>query len=178
MSAVIATEGAIRPATESAVRPSEGSARMLRQAGMKVTRSRLAILDLLGKRRTHMSADEITDALSGNGFRVDRVTVYRNLDRMLNAGILATVYVADRAMHVGLRSNPGSRHHHFIVCQDTGRVTEIDSRFMEDCWDRAKEAIREATGWELTGHVMQFVGRSPEAKTAGGSGSSQQRAAQ
>jgi Fur family ferric uptake transcriptional regulator len=151
---------------------------MLRDAGMKVTRSRLAILDLLAERQTHMSADEITDTLRGNGFRVDRVTVYRNLDRLLDAGILATVHVSDRAMHVGLRSNPGSPHHHFIVCTASGRVSEIDSRFLNDCWDRARERIRAATGWELTGHVLQFVGISPQAQAAGGSGSNRQRAAQ
>lgn len=142
--------------------------RMLRRAGLKVTRSRVAVLDLLAECRTHMSADEITAELRARGHAVDRVTVYRNIDRLLERGILATVFVPGRAMRVGLRSHPGSGHHHFIVCQKTGRVAEVDSRFLEQCWDYARQRIKEESGWELSGYVMQYMGVSPEAQGNGG----------
>jgi Fur family transcriptional regulator, ferric uptake regulator len=138
--------------------------RTLRRVGMKVTRSRIAILDLLQERKTHMSADEITGALRDLGHAVDRVTVYRNLDRMLASGLLATVYIPGRAMRVGLRSHPGSPDYHFIVCQKTGKLAEIDSRFLDECWDRARQRIKDMSGWDLSGYVMQFLGVSPEAQ--------------
>lgn len=141
--------------------------KMLRKAKLKVTRARIAMLDLLDERKTHMSADEIADAMQARGHPIDRVTVYRNIDRMLEADLLATVYIPGRAMHVGLRAHPGSPHHHFIVCQETGRIAEIDSCFLGNCWDHAREVIKQSNGWELTGHVMQYVGICPEAIAAG-----------
>ncbi|MCK4412791.1 MAG: transcriptional repressor [Candidatus Eisenbacteria sp.] len=140
---------------------------LLRKSKLKVTRSRIAMLNLLSERQTHMSADEIADAMHASGHPIDRVTVYRNIDRMLEANLLAMVYIPGRAMHVGLRSNPGSPHHHFIVCQETGRIAEIDSCFLGNCWEHARGVIKQANGWELTGHVMQYVGLCPEAIAAG-----------
>jgi Fur family transcriptional regulator, ferric uptake regulator len=163
---------AVRSVGSKEVKP-QGAAfkeavRTLRRVGMKVTRSRIAILDLLQERKTHMSADEITGALRDLGHAVDRVTVYRNLDRMLESGLLATVYIPGRAMRVGLRSHPGSPNHHFIVCQKTGQLAEIDSRFLDECWDRARQRIREMSGWDLSGYMMQFMGVSPEAQGTAG----------
>ncbi|MBM3318345.1 MAG: transcriptional repressor [Candidatus Eisenbacteria bacterium] len=146
------------------------AARVLRRVNLKVTRSRVAILDLLAERQTHMSADEITAELRAGGHAVDRVTVYRNIDRLLENGILATVLVPGRAMRVGLRRNPGSSHHHFIVCRKTGRVAEVDSRFLEQCWDSARQRIKQENGWDLSGYVMQYEGLSPEAQGNGGNG--------
>jgi len=151
----------------------EAASKMLRKVGLKVTRSRLAMLDLLARRQTHMSADEITDTLREEGHAVDRVTVYRNLDKMLDRDLLAMVYIPGRAMRVGLRRNPGSPHHHFIVCEKTGRVEELDTCFLQECWDYAAQRIQEKSGWELTGHVMQYVGVAPD--SAGGNGKSQSR---
>jgi Fe2+ or Zn2+ uptake regulation protein len=115
-----------------------------------------------------MSADEITDGLRERGHAVDRVTVYRNLDRLLARGIVATVFIPGRAMRVGLRENPGSTHHHFIVCEKTGRLAEVDSRFLDQCWAYAKQRIKDESGWDLSGYVMQYIGVSPEAQGNGG----------
>ena len=148
--------------------PLKDSVKILRRVGLKVTRSRIAMLDLLAEQMTPMSADEITAALREKGLTVDRVTVYRNLDRMLESDVLAPIYTSGRAMRVALRSHPGSPNHHFILCEVSGKVAEIDSTFLADCWEQAKDRIKAASGWEMTGQVMQFIGISPEAYRGNG----------
>ena len=150
--------------------PVKDSVKLLRRVGLKVTRSRIAMLDLLAERKTPMSADEITAALGEKSLTVDRVTVYRNLDRMLEADVLAPIYTSGRAMRVALRSHPGSPNHHFILCEVSGQVAEIDSAFLADCWQHAKDRIKAVTGWEMTGQVMQYIGISPEANGGNGDG--------
>ena len=59
---------------------------LLRGAGLKVTGTRLALLQLVGTRGRHMTADEITAGLHKIGVPADRVTVYRNIDKLLRAG--------------------------------------------------------------------------------------------
>lgn len=132
---------------------------LLRKVGLKVTRCRVAMLEYIDEHRQHATADEITNGLKTKGFAVDRVTIYRNVDRMLQAGLLATIYVPGRAMRVGLCRFPDSAHHHHVVCQECGKVEEVESCFLIDSWDEVCAEVHRASGYELTGHVMQYLGR-------------------
>lgn len=143
-------------------------AALLRRVGLKVTRCRVAMLEYIDGHGQHATADEITAGLKANGFAVDRVTIYRNVDRMLHKGLLATIYVPGRAMRVGLCKHPDSDHHHHVVCTDCGKVQEVESCFLVDSWDQVCTEVNGASGFELTGHVMQYLGRCPECARGNG----------
>ena len=136
-------------------------AALLRKVGLKVTRCRVAMLEYIEAQGQHATADEITAGLKTAGFAVDRVTIYRNVDRMLQKGLLATIYVPGRAMRVGLCKHPESTHHHHVVCMDCGKVEEVESCFLVDSWDHVCSEVLSASGYQLTGHVMQYLGRCP-----------------
>jgi Fe2+ or Zn2+ uptake regulation protein len=141
--------------------------RLLRDAHIKVTRIRIAILDLLGKERRHMTADEITAALKKLGVPADRVTVYRNLDRMIHEGLLIATCQPGKAMRVGACMKPASAHHHHVICERCGRVEETDGCPVQDLWDKLKQDIRASTGFTLTGHITQYLGICPDCRPAG-----------
>ncbi len=143
-------------------------AALLRRVGLKVTRCRVAMLAYIDSQGQHATADEITAGLKAEGFTVDRVTIYRNVDRMLQKGLLATIYVPGRAMRVGLCKHPDSAHHHHVVCVDCGKVEEVESCFLTDSWDQVCHEVNGSSGYELTGHVMQYLGKCPECARTNG----------
>jgi len=133
-------------------------ARQLRKAGIKVTRIRLAILDLVTQHRRHMTADEITAALRTAGVPADRVTIYRNIDRMVHEGLLVAACLPGKAMRVGVCTQPDAPHHHHIVCERCGRVGETDGCPVADMHDELALAVRDRSGFRLTGHITQYLG--------------------
>jgi Fur family ferric uptake transcriptional regulator len=135
---------------------------LLRGAGLKVTGTRLALLQLVGSRGRHMTADEITAGLSKAGAPADRVTVYRNIDKLLRSGLLIATHIPGRALRVGLCTRPGADHHHHIVCHVCGRISETTGCCVAGQWDQLKKRMSEQTGWTLTDHAMQYIGICPD----------------
>jgi Fe2+ or Zn2+ uptake regulation protein len=140
-------------------------ANRLHEAGLKVTKTRLAILDLVADERRHVTADELTAALRRGKVPADRVTVYRNIDRMIRAGLLITTHMPGKALRVGYCSRPGGPHHHHIVCCICGRVAELQGCVVRDAWTELQEDVRNGTGFELTGHRLQFFGTCAECQS-------------
>jgi len=142
--------------------PQTAQVRMLRDA-----RIRIAILDLVASQRRHMTADEITAALRQTGVPADRVTVYRNLDRMIHEGLLVATCAPGKAMRVGACLRPSGPHHHHIVCERCGRVEETDGCPVQDMWDELRRQVRSSTGFEMTAHITQYLGICPACRPAG-----------
>lgn len=140
---------------------------MLRSAGLKVTGTRMALLKLIAGDGRHMTADEITAGLHDAGIPVDRVTVYRNIDRMIREGLVIATHLPGRALRVGLCTQPEAPHHHHIVCQNCGRVAESDGCVVSTQWSTLKSQIYQSTGFELTDHSMQYIGICPKCQQAG-----------
>ncbi|MET0388619.1 MAG: transcriptional repressor [Polyangiales bacterium] len=96
---------------------------VIRQAGLRVTQPRLAVLHVLTKYARPLSHADLIDALDGQGF--DRVTLYRNLNDLADAGIVARTEVGDRVWRFELRNGDDSHtgiHPHF-TCTDCGTVS-------------------------------------------------------
>ncbi len=136
--------------------------RMLRGAGLKVTGTRLALLELVASEGRHLTADEITALLHKKGIPADRVTIYRNIERLMRDAILLPDLAPGRAVRVALGNGPGKVHHHHVVCDICGRVTSTDGCFLQDSWDEVKEDLQRQTGYEVTSHLMQFSGTCPD----------------
>jgi len=95
----------------------------LRQAGLRSTGARLAVLRVLERASSPMSHAEVHEQVVEDGF--DRATIYRNLMDLTDAGMLARSDVGDHVWRFELRgegaAHPGA-HAHF-VCTDCGDVS-------------------------------------------------------
>ncbi|HKU36809.1 MAG TPA: transcriptional repressor [Polyangiales bacterium] len=95
----------------------------IRGVGLRVTQPRIAVLRVLTKAERPISHADVIDALDGQGF--DRVTLYRNLNDLAEAGIVARTDVGDRVWRFELRSETethAGNHPHF-TCTDCGSVS-------------------------------------------------------
>jgi Fur family ferric uptake transcriptional regulator len=118
----------------------------IREAGLRVTQPRLAVLQVLEKQRGPLSHADLISALDGQGF--DRVTLYRNLNDLADAGIVARTEVGDHVWRFELRKQAEAHtglHPHF-TCTDCGSVACLPGDAVQISRSgRVPKAVREHT---------------------------------
>ena len=97
------------------------TAQRLREAGLRVTRRRMAILRTLDTLGGHRTADELATALDNAGEPVPRASLYHALGSLADAGVLM---VADAGPGVARYETGADWHHHF-VCRRCGAIIDV-----------------------------------------------------
>lgn len=114
------------------------------------------VLDAVNKLKCHATADEVHEELIKEHPSISRGTVYRNLQRLCDAGEIRKCEIpgcADRFDH------NRDKHYH-IVCVNCGRVSDVDMDYM----DELEESIGDSRGFTLLTHDIVFRGVCPECK--------------
>jgi Fur family transcriptional regulator, stress-responsive regulator len=94
----------------------------LRQAGLRVTSARLAILDVV-RAGNHPGTDEIARAARDRLGHITLQAVYEALNALTTAGLLRRIEPAGSPARY--ESRIGDNHHH-IVCRQCGAVADAD----------------------------------------------------
>lgn len=120
----------------------------LKDAGLKVTHPRVLILKILEEaKQRHMSAEDVYRALMEAGEDVGIATVYRVLTQFESAGLVKKLNF-DQGSAVYEIAVGG--HHDHMVCLDTGRVIEFQSKEIE----ALQIKIAQQHGYELICHSL------------------------
>jgi Fur family ferric uptake transcriptional regulator len=84
--------------------------------------------------------------------RVGLTTVYRHLQRLVDAGEVDTVRTASG--ETAYRRCGGSGHHHHLVCRQCGRTVEVDGPAVERWLDR----VAARAGFTDIVHTLEIAG--------------------
>lgn len=96
----------------------------VRSAGLRPTRQRIALADLLFARGDrHLSAEELHEEALQAGVRVSLATVYNTLHQFTEAGLLRILAVEGARTYFDTNT---SDHHHFFI-EGENRVMDIDT---------------------------------------------------
>ena len=124
----------------------------LKQAGLKATRPRLMILQLLeDAEERHLTAEGVYRSLLDAGEEVGLATVYRVLTQFEQAGLVKRHHFDGERAFFELDEN---KHHDHMVCVRCGRVEE----FVNDQIERLQEEVAKAHNFKLTEHRMELYG--------------------
>ena len=124
----------------------------LKQAGLKATRPRLMILQLLeDAEERHLTAEGVYRSLLDEGEEVGLATVYRVLTQFEQAGLVERHHFDGERAFFELNEN---KHHDHMVCVRCGRVEE----FVNDEIERLQKEVAEAHNFKLTDHRMELYG--------------------
>jgi Fe2+ or Zn2+ uptake regulation protein len=126
----------------------------LKNFGLKLTPRRQAIIELFLNCKSHMTPEEVLHKLKIKIKRCGVPGIYRNLESLVECGILARIHKFDRKRHYGLCSAMHNEHHHHITCVKCGRVDKI-----KDC---ALKDIKKINGYKVVSHFFQINGICPE----------------
>lgn len=121
----------------------------IRKAGLKLTPRRKAIVDIFIKRNRYASAEDVWGKLLKKFKRCGLPSVYRNLESLVDCGVLAKVEKFDNKKYYAL-CLAGTSHHHHIVCLSCDKVEDIS------CY--AGESLKKIKGFKVLNHFFQASG--------------------
>ena len=121
-------------------------------AGVRSTRQRAAITELLGEIEDFRSAQELHDELRRRGEGIGLTTVYRTLQSLTDIDAVDALHMPNG--ETLYRHCDTDAHHHHLVCTKCGRTEEIDGGPME----KLATSVAKEYGFELTGHDAEVFG--------------------
>ena len=121
-----------------------------RDLGMRLSRQRRMVLDLLWSERSHLSARDIFEKLNACGRSIGHTSVYQNLEALQSAGVIECLDRANGRLY-GYRSDP----HSHLTCLDSGLIEDIDVELPPDLL----EQIEQRTGFHIESYTLQLNGR-------------------
>ena len=118
--------------------------------GMRLSRQRRMVLELLWVERDHLSARDIFERLNAKGRNIGHTSVYQNLEALQSAGVIECLDRANGRLY-GYRSDP----HSHITCLESGAIQDLDVELPADLLDR----IEEQTGYRIESYTLNLSGR-------------------
>jgi len=95
--------------------------RLLKQAGLSPTKKRLTVLEVVGNNNSPLNTRQIYAILIRSS-EINRVTVYRILDLLVEKGILERLSGGGRSFYYGLAPNDHHRPHPHFYCTSCGNI--------------------------------------------------------
>ena len=120
--------------------------------GVRSTRQRTAVADVLDRVDGFRSAQELHDLLRHDGASVGLTTVYRHLQALAEAGHI-DVLRTDGGEAV-YRRCPTAAHHHHLVCRECGRSVEVEGPEVETWAAR----VADEHGFTDVSHTVEVFG--------------------
>lgn len=117
--------------------------------GMRVSRQRRFILELLWQVKEHLSAREIYDRLNQAGKDIGHTSVYQNLEALSGQGIIECLERCDGRLYGHI-----SDSHSHINCLDTEQIIDVHIQLPDDLLNQ----IEAQTGVKITDYRIDFYG--------------------
>ncbi len=124
--------------------------RRCRELGMRLSRQRRMVLDLLWSEKSHLSARDIFEKLNDLGRNIGHTSVYQNLEALQAAGVIECLDRASGRLY-GYRADP----HSHLTCLDTGKIQDLDVHLPEDLL----LLIEQHTGYTIESYTLHLSGR-------------------
>lgn len=123
----------------------------LRAAGIRMTRQRVAILDVLAETDDHPDANEIFHRAFTKDPSISLSTVYRTMRILEQSGAIHRHAFADGRSRF---EHAGREHHDHLIDLATGKVIE----FRSDKIERLQAEIAAELGYEIVRHRLELYG--------------------
>lgn len=128
---------------------------IIRKAGLRATPARLMTYEYLRKSGMPMTHLEVAMHLGSQG--IDKATAFRNLNDLVEAGLLRKTELGDRVWRfevADLHSADGGLHPHFL-CVDCGTVACMSDVKLTASSQRESEKFGDVTEILLRGHCRE-----------------------
>jgi Fur family ferric uptake transcriptional regulator len=119
------------------------------ELGMRVSRQRRFILELLWELPEHLSAREIYERLNQQGKNIGHTSVYQNLEALSSQGIIECVERCDGRLYGNI-----SYDHSHVNCLDSNQIIDVQVELPVDLVTQ----IEEETGVKISKYRIDFYG--------------------
>ena len=126
-------------------------AQAVRQAGYRLTRSRLAVLQVLAEHDEALDAASIYRLGQQHHPGLGRVSVYRCLDLLVELGLVRHVHGEDGCHEF---AQAGQQEGHYLICEKCGQVQEFPCIGL----DEVLEKVGRQYNFCIQQHLLQLGG--------------------
>jgi Fur family ferric uptake transcriptional regulator len=126
---------------------------VLDETGYRAGGARRAVVQLLGRQKCCLSAQEIFDRLRGARRPVGIASVYRALETLSELRLVKRVDAGDGIARYE-RAAPDGDHHHHLVCRECGKVEAFSDPRLERTVDRVADTL----GYDVDEHEIVLTG--------------------
>jgi Fur family ferric uptake transcriptional regulator len=114
--------------------------------GIRLTKQRRVLLQVMETARRHLDAGEIFDRAQKIDKNITRVTVYRTIDLLKRQGLIDELDLLHLRGDRHYYESHGPRDHIHVACLRCGKVREVES----DLYEQLKQQITRDTGIEIS----------------------------
>jgi Fur family ferric uptake transcriptional regulator len=135
--------------TAQSIQSLEDALAVCQAKGMRVSRQRRYILELLWQEKAHLSARDIYDRLNRQGKSVGHTSVYQNLEALSAEGIIERLDRSEGCLY----GNISAPHSH-VNCLDSNEIVDVQVNLPADLIAR----IEAETGIRIVDYRIDFYG--------------------
>lgn len=132
----------------------------LKAEGLRITKPRQLVIDLLDKSKQALSAYEIKDLLDATGEHVDTVSVYRILECLETHHLIHRILSSGKVRKCQLE-NEDHCHleqedhcHHLLLCSKCGKIEEVHC----PGFDELVNKLEKQSKFKIVTHNLEFTG--------------------
>ena len=131
----------------------------LQEHGLRPTEARRLVLSLLSANNDHPNTDGIIRSLQDKGFPVSIATLYQNLDKLVEAGLLIRIKGPDGLMRFDANLAP----HHHLVCDYCGKMVDVKMKRVSQLKGNpvAFQPGISLEGWTIDNLKIEYQGTCP-----------------
>lgn len=131
--------------------------KLLKEKGLKVTRQRLVVLEVLAENpQEHLTAEEIYERVKVDNPDIGLATVYRTVQLLLELELIERINLDDGFVRYEIGDTQDGEHHrhHHLICLRCGGVTA----FQKDMLEALETGVQAALGFQVTDHEVKLYG--------------------
>lgn len=132
----------------------QGTVEKLKQANVRMTSQRAAILRYLIQTDTHPTAEQIYAALGSHFHTMSLATVYNNVNMLVQYNLVKPLKSKDEAVHFDFN---GKKHYH-VICTRCGRIVDLFYPILYE----VEAFAHQETGFLVSGHHLEIYGLCPQ----------------
>jgi Fe2+ or Zn2+ uptake regulation protein len=125
-------------------------------AGYRLTEPRRIVAGLVAAHAGHFTASDLIAEAQEQDLGIGRATIFRALDLFTELEVLERIDLPT-GDHAYVSCLP-THHHHHVICQRCGKVTEVEDLGLGD----ALEAMEHNSGWRVEKHRLELYGWCPD----------------
>ncbi len=105
------------------------------------------MVEYIFSKHNHFDADQLIDEMKREDFQVSRATIYRTLNKLVDASLLRRIHVGARTVY---EHDYGYAQHDHLVCEKCGKMIE----FQSEATDRILREVCQTNHFQMQGHTL------------------------
>ena len=124
----------------------------LQRKGFKLTKVRTRLIELFMQSSQPLSIPEVVLQLHRENLLVNKTTIYREVEFLLQQNLLRTVDLRERGKRYEYEDNS---HHHHLICINCKKIEDFES---ENDLKEVEKLIKKKHNFSVLQHSLEFYG--------------------